>query len=130
MIEDSYLLHFTSFFTTYKKFRDRDDVGFKNLIRIIKQGFRFNKRGTYTPRESKGKPSIKMDIGMLCFTEVDLKTIKGNIEKFGKFGICMKKEWVKKFSGQPVLYSFEESVNNKLLNNLSDLITKTHNIFL
>ncbi len=37
---------------------------------------------------------------------------------------------MEKYSGQPVLYSFDGSINNKLLNNLNSLISTTHNLFL
>jgi hypothetical protein len=130
MNEEFSLIHFSSFSTGYKNNSNSDEIGFNNLLGIIENGFRFNKGGTFTPIEPNGKPGIKLNIGMLCFTEVRLKEISGNINKFGKFGICMKRDWVKKYSGQPVLYTFEGSVNNKLLNDLNSLIPATNNLFL
>ncbi|HCS37988.1 MAG TPA: hypothetical protein DIW44_00175 [Anaerolineaceae bacterium] len=129
MNEDMYLIHFTSFFTNYKKDQNRDDIGFNNLLGIIENGFRFNRQHTYTPTELNGRRGIKLDIGMICLTEANKYDIKKNRDKFGKFGICMKKEWVEKFSGQPVLYTLEGSINEIILNNLNQLITNSYNLF-
>lgn len=130
MNEEFSLIHFTSFCTADKNFPNRDAVGFENLLGIIENGFKFNKRGTFTPVDPEGKFGIRLNIGMVCLTEVNRKEISGNINKLGKFGICMKRKWVKKYSGQPVLYSFDGSINNKLLNNLNSLISTTYNLFL
>ncbi len=127
--EDYYLIHFTSFKTAYKEDLNRDETGFNNLLGIIKNGFRFNKGATYTPRYSNGSSGIELHVGMICFTEVQKKTININNDKFGKFGICMKREWVEKYSGQPVLYTLNGSINNSLLLKLDDLIFKTNQIY-
>lgn len=130
MNDASHLIHFTSFSTADKNFQNRDATGFDNLLGIIENGFKFNKRGTFTPVEPDGKLGIRLNIGMVCLTEVNRKEISENLNKFGKFGICMKRKWVKKYSGQSVLYSFKGSINNKLLNNLNSLISTTYNLFL
>jgi len=129
MNEEFNLIHFTSFFTSYKKETNRDINGFNNLLGIIENGFRFTGHSTFTPIESNDKSGISLRIGMICFTEVRHIDICRNLHKFGKFGICMKREWVKKFSGQPVLYSFDGSVNNKLLFRLQNLISTTQNLY-
>jgi hypothetical protein len=130
MKEKYYLIHFSSFLTSYKDDSNRDEVGLNNLLGIIENGFRFNKGATFTPIQPNGKQGIKLNIGMICLTEVRLGEILYNAKKLGKFGICMKREWVNKYSGQPVLYSSKHSVNNKVLNSLNNLITQTNNIFL
>jgi hypothetical protein len=106
MNEEFSLIHFSSFSTGYKNNSNRDDIGLNNLLGIIENGFRFNKGGTFTPIEPNGKLGSKLNVGMVCLTDVRRKEISGNINKFGKFGLCMKRDWVKKYSGQPVLYSF------------------------
>ena len=92
MNEKYYLIHFSSFFTGYKNKSNRDKVGFYNLLGIIENSFRFNKGGTFTPVEPNGKRGIKLNIGMVCLTDVRRGEISQNIKKFG---ICMKREWVK-----------------------------------
>ena len=135
MKEESNLIHFTAFCTKYKKkskdYEDRrNKIGFNHLLGIIENGFRFNRGATFTPRDPDGKLGIILHIGMICFAEVSKNYFFDNIDKFGKFGICMKKEWIQKFSGQPVLYTFPNSVNNKILYDLNNLIGTTHNLFL
>jgi hypothetical protein len=127
---DDYLIHFTSFKTGYKKFYDRENEGFANLLSIIENGFKFSSGKTYTSKQPDKSLGIQMRVGMICFAEIRLKDIADNKGKFGNFGICMKKEWVEKYSGQPVLYSFASSVNNKIMVRMGDLVDETYQLYL
>lgn len=130
MANEEYLIHFTSFDTNYKKFEDRDGSGLTNLLGIIENGFKFNARKTYIPRPLDHTPGTELRMDMICFAEISSKDIVENKDKFGKFGICMKRSWVEKYSGQPVLYTFSSSFNNQILNRLNDLISKTYRVYL
>lgn len=128
--EEEYLIHFTSYMTGYKKFSDRDDTGFKNLLGIVENGFEFNARKTYVPQSRDQKHGIELRLEMICFAEITLREIFENKEKFGNFGICMKKKWVEKYFGQPVIYAFSSSFNNNILVRLNELIYITYNLYL
>ena len=53
-----------------------------------------------------------------------------NNDKYGNFGICIKNSWIKKYLGQPVLYSALSTYNNQILIQMDDLISKTHDLYL
>ncbi len=127
MADRYFLIHFTSFATPYKNFTEteRDKNGFNNLLNIIENGFRFFLHDTFTPIDTNYKSGIAQKIGMICFSEVRLSEISQNTDKFGKFGICMKREWIENYLGQPVLYSSKYTINNMLLNKLLELISET-----
>lgn len=114
-------IHFTSFSTNYRDPSDRDQKGLENLLGIIKNGFKFSSRRTYITHQNG--ISTELWIQMICFAELSALEVKNNQEKFGRFGICMKKAWLNKYFAQPVLYTMESSYNNNILNRLNSLIT-------
>ncbi len=132
MIDEEYLIHFTSMKTDNKKYKnddDRDEKGFDYLLGIIKNGFMFASNPTYTPKKKNNKTGTELRIEMVCFAELSLSDIVKEKDRFGNFGICMKREWMETYSGQPVLYSSPSSVNNSILLLMDDLIYTSYRVF-
>jgi hypothetical protein len=129
--KEEYLVHFTSFKPEGKEIDEleRDSAGFNKLLLIIKNGFMFHGNKTYTPRETDDKSVMELTVGMICFTTLfSLNEIRDRKEKFGNFGICMKRDWINKYSGQPVSYAYEISVTNKILCGLNNLAKETRDL--
>ena len=107
----------------------KDQPSFVNeMIRII--DFRLNELGAdklkNLPEDRKmailhGIGSIQGNIPMLCFTEIaDGKDIRLHKEKFGEYGLLIKRQWLESKGADRVIYIGENTrLSNLLAINLS-----------
>jgi len=118
-IYSDFIFHFTG----------KNNNGLEILANILKSGFRFSNKNPVMPIGLSENINYYYNPGMICFTDIPLKKIPDHAKKYGNYGIGLRKEWGIKAGGQPVLYTFEESLFHKSLKQLHDTIEKLDDRF-
>ncbi|RYU92773.1 abortive infection system antitoxin AbiGi family protein [Emticicia agri] len=79
----------------------------ESLIGILSDNFRIK----YCKEQIKSPiGSIKAAVPMVSFCDIPLSQIKDHIEKYGKYGIGLTKEWAKRKRLNPILYIDDNSI--------------------
>jgi len=89
----------------------------ENLVSILENNFwpKYCHEFVYTP----GGIMTKMAFPMTCFCDLPLSQIGDHIERYGRYGIGLKKEWGLLNNLNPVIYLQKES---KLLSKIDSLL--------
>ncbi len=84
----------------------------ESLFGILADNFQIN---YCLERYKLGNKELAAEIPMISFCDIPLSQIKDHIEKYGKYGIGLSKEWATRMGLNPVLYIEQQS---HLANNL------------
>jgi hypothetical protein len=91
---------------------------FLELISEFKFTPRYNKEYILLNPNSE-RPVIDMVIPMVCWCDIPLNRISNHTERYGNFGIGIKKEWAISNLINPIFYVIENTVLAGMLNNIS-----------
>lgn len=106
-----YLIHFSAF-------NGKDEqIGLNNLISIITRGLKFCPNEVIPSLTQTGHKKMQLIPSMICFANLARAYYKTNIDKYGRIGICVDRNWVRGFSGQPVFYT-DPNNSKSILNNI------------
>lgn len=92
------LMHFLD-----RAHKDEPDHQFEIFKRILVDGFRFS-AVDFCLGSTPGVYQHKVSVPVVCFTDIPLSLTQAHVDRYGGFGIGVRKRTVKRWGGNPVGY--------------------------